>query len=45
LISGLIATSVLSALMMMKAKMGMMPELNVISMLASKMGGNPMMGW
>jgi len=44
-IAGLIATIVLSAMMMMKAKMGLMPELDIITMLASKMGGNAMMGW
>lgn len=45
MISGLIATVVLSALMMMKGKMGLMPDVNVIAMLASKMGGSTMMGW
>ncbi len=44
-IAGLIATVVLSVLMMMKAKMVLMPELDIISMLASKMGGATMMGW
>jgi uncharacterized membrane protein YagU involved in acid resistance len=44
-IAGLIATIVLSLLMMMKAKIGLMPELDIISMLASKMGGEAMMGW
>lgn len=45
LIAGIVATLVLSILMIIKAKMGMMPDLNVITMLASKMGGNPMLGW
>ena len=45
IIAGFVATIVLSLLMIMKAKMGLMPELNVISMLASKMGGAVAMGW
>jgi len=43
--AGLVATIVLSLLMIMKAKMGLMPDLNVIKMLASKMGGALAMGW
>ncbi len=45
LIAGFIGTVVLSLLMIMKAKMGFMPELDVIAMLASKMGGSAVMGW
>jgi len=45
IISGLVATVVLSAMMMIKAKMGVMPELNVISMLAGMMGGGALIGW
>lgn len=45
ILAGLAATVVLSMLMVMKAKMGLMPDVNVIAMLASKMGGNIMMGW
>ncbi len=45
LLAGLVATLVLSVLMIIKAKMGMMPDVNVIAMLASKMGGKPVMGW
>lgn len=45
ILAGFIATIVLSALMFMKGKMGMMPELDIIAMLASKMGGDAMMGW
>ncbi len=45
LIAGLVATIVLSLLMMIKAKMGLMPNLNIIHMLASKMGGAAVMGW
>jgi uncharacterized membrane protein YagU involved in acid resistance len=45
MIAGLVATIVLSILMYMKDMMGLMPELNIIAMLAGKMGGNAMMGW
>jgi len=45
IVAGLIATIVLSVLMMLKDMMGLMPELNVIAMLAGQMGGNIMMGW
>lgn len=44
-IAGAVATLVLSALMVMKAKLGMMPNLNVIKMLASVMGGALVIGW
>ena len=45
IIAGLVATIVLSILMLLKGMMGMMPELNVIKMLAGQMGGSPVMGW
>lgn len=45
ILAGLAATVVLSLLMVMKSKMGLMPDVNVISMLASKMGGEISMGW
>ena len=45
IIAGLIATVVLSILMVLKGTMGMMPELNVIAMLAGQMGGQVIMGW
>ncbi len=45
LLSGFIATIVLSLLMVMKAKMGVMPDLNAIKMLASMMHGPMVMGW
>jgi hypothetical protein len=45
LISGFIATVVLSILMIVKAKMGVMPELNAIKMLADMMNASLMMGW
>lgn len=45
IIAGLVATIVLSVLMVLKGMMGIMPELNVIAMLAGQMGGSTMMGW
>lgn len=45
LISGFIATVVLSILMVAKTKMGVMPDLNAIKMLAGMMGGSLAMGW
>ncbi|HXH64815.1 MAG TPA: DUF6789 family protein [Mariprofundaceae bacterium] len=45
ILAGLAATIVLSMLMVMKAKMGLMPDVNVIAMLAGKMGGSAAMGW
>lgn len=45
IIAGLVATAVLSMMMFAKGKMGVMPELDIIAMLASKMGGAAMMGW
>lgn len=51
MIGGFAATVVLSLLMIMKAKMGLMPDLNVIAMLSgmahAHMGvaASPMVGW
>ncbi len=45
LISGFIATIVLSVIMVLKAKMGVMPELNAIKMLAGMMHAPLLMGW
>jgi uncharacterized membrane protein YagU involved in acid resistance len=45
IIAGLVATVVLSMMMFAKGEMGVMPELDIIAMLASKMGGAVMMGW
>lgn len=46
MIAGFIATVVLSALMIMKSTMGLMPELNVIAMLSKMMGtASPATGW
>jgi hypothetical protein len=44
-IAGVIATMLLSLLMMMKGKMGVMPGLDIISMLAGMMGGALALGW
>lgn len=45
LIAGFLATVVLSALMLMKSAMGLMPELDVVAMLGAMMGTGPAMGW
>ncbi len=46
MVAGFIATVVLSALMIGKSMMGLMPELDVIAMLAKMMGASsPAMGW
>lgn len=45
IIAGLIATVVLSVLMVAKGMMGVMPDFNVIAMLASQMGGSMAIGW
>ncbi len=45
IVAGLIATIVLSILMYLKNMMGLMPDVDVIAMLAGKMGGGAMMGW
>ena len=45
IIAGLVATAVLSLLMLMKGMMGLMPDVDIIAMLAGKMGGNAMLGW
>jgi len=51
MIAGFVATIVLSVLMVMKMKMGMMPELNAIKMMTTMAHGMmgtpavPMVGW
>jgi uncharacterized membrane protein YagU involved in acid resistance len=45
LISAAVATVVLSVLMVMKGAMGLMPDVNVIHMLAAQMKSGPAMGW
>lgn len=43
--AGLVATMVLSMIMVAKGMMGLMPELNVIAMLSSMMKTTPIIGW
>jgi YHS domain-containing protein len=43
--AGLVATAVLSMLMVMKSAMGLMPSLDIISMLSGLMDCGPVMGW
>jgi hypothetical protein len=44
-IAGFVATSIVSILFLMKAAMGLMPDLNIIVMLSGMMGGALIMGW
>jgi len=44
-VAGLAATVVLSAMMVAKGMMGLMPELDVIAMLSAMMGTPAMLGW
>ncbi len=43
--AGFIATVVLSAMMIAKGMMGVMPQLDVIAMLSAMMGTSAVMGW
>jgi hypothetical protein len=47
MLAGLSATAVLSLLMVMKAMMGLMPQLDILAMLAGAMGSpdTPLIGW
>jgi hypothetical protein len=45
IVAGLVATVVLSTLMIMKNSIGMLPEMDIIKMLAGMMGGSIMIGW
>ncbi len=45
IVAGLVATVVLSMIMIAKGMMGLMPELNVIAMLSSMLGATPAVGW
>jgi hypothetical protein len=46
MVAGFVATIVLSALMVVKSMMGIMPQLDVITMLSKMMGtSSPAMGW
>lgn len=46
MVAGFIATSALSAIMLIKSSMGVMPELNPIKMMSDMVGANtPAVGW
>jgi len=45
LLAGLAATAVLSALMLIKTALGLLPQFNVIELLAGALGGGPPAGW
>ena len=45
LVAGFVATVVLSAMMIAKGMMGVMPELDVIAMLSMMMGAPAAVGW
>ena len=45
IIAGLVATIVLSVMMVAKGMMGVMPGLNVIHMLAGMIGASAIVGW
>jgi hypothetical protein len=44
-IAGFIATVVLSAVMVIKGMMGLMPELNIAAMIGAMMGSSVVVGW
>lgn len=45
ILAGIVATAVMSALMLMKSAMGLMPQLDVIQMLSMMMGISVPMAW
>ena len=45
LVAGFIATVVLSAMMVIKGMMGVMPELNIAVMIGNMMGSSATVGW
>jgi hypothetical protein len=45
LVAGFIATVVLSAMMVIKGMMGLMPELDIAAMIGMMMGASVMVGW
>ncbi len=45
IIASFVATLVLSIIMILKSMAGLMPELNVITMLSNMMGGSLAVGW
>jgi len=44
-IAGFVATIILSAMMIVKGKMGVMPDLDIIAMLAKMIGAGAIVGW
>jgi hypothetical protein len=45
IVAGFLATVLVSILMLIKAVIGLMPEVNVIAMLGGMIGGGPTIGW
>lgn len=45
ILGGIVATAVMSALMLMKGAMGVMPQLDVIQMMSMMMGVSTAMAW
>jgi hypothetical protein len=45
MIGGLVATAVLSVIIVIESAMELTPKLDVISMLSGMMGGGPTLGW
>lgn len=45
LIAGFVATVAISVLFVLKAMMGLMPQMDIIAMLAGAMGGSVVMAW
>lgn len=45
MIAGFVGTIILSALMVMKSMIGLMPELDPVGMLAGMLGGSMVVGW
>ncbi len=45
MLAGFAASVVLSVIMLVKGMMGIMPDLNVIDMLAGQMNSGPLLGW
>lgn len=45
MLANLVATIVLSVLMVMKSMMGLMPQLDIIAMLSAMMNGPALLGW
>ena len=44
-IAGILATIVLSIIMIVKSKAGVLPELNIIAMIEGLLGGGVILGW